>query len=80
MAAGFRSQWKEMVYPIVTVRSQGSRLWDVDGNEYIDLVNGFGPIFFGHAPAFVTEAIAAAAARRLRDRSADRRSPARSPS
>ena len=34
--------WKEIVYPIVTVRSAGSRLWDVDGNEYIDLTNGFG--------------------------------------
>ena len=58
-ASGFRSQWKEMVYPIVTVRSRGSKLWDVDGNEYIDLVNGFGPILFGHAPDFVTEAVAA---------------------
>jgi amino acid adenylation domain-containing protein len=48
-----------MVYPLVTVRSRGSRLWDVDGNEYIDLLNGFGAIFFGHAPPFVTEAIAA---------------------
>ncbi len=58
-ASGFRSQWKEMVYPVVTIRSRGSKLWDVDGNEYIDLVNGFGPIFFGHAPDFVTEAVAA---------------------
>lgn len=58
-ASGFRSQWKEMVYPIATVRSRGSKLWDVDGNEYIDIVNGFGPILFGHAPDFVTEAVAA---------------------
>ena len=55
--AGFRVQWKEMVYPIVTNRSQGSKLWDVDGNEYIDLVNGFGPIGLGHRPDFVTRAI-----------------------
>ncbi len=47
-ASEFRSQWKEMVYPIVTVRSKGSKLWDIDGNCYIDLVNGFGPILFGH--------------------------------
>jgi amino acid adenylation domain-containing protein len=59
VVAGFRSQWKEVVYPIVTVRSRGCRLWDVDGNEYIDLLNGFGPILFGHAPDFVTEAVAA---------------------
>ena len=55
--SGFRSQWKEIVYPIVTVRSRGSKLWDVDGNEYIDILNGFGPIMFGHAPDFVTEAV-----------------------
>jgi amino acid adenylation domain-containing protein len=55
--SGFRAQWKELVYPIVTERSSGSRLWDVDGNEYIDILSGFGPIFFGHAPEFVTEAI-----------------------
>lgn len=59
VVAGFRAQWKEMVYPIVTVRSSGSRLWDADGNEYIDLLNGFGPILFGHAPPFVTDAVAA---------------------
>ena len=52
VVAGFRSQWKEMVYPIITVRSQGSKLWDVDGNEYIDILNGFGPIMLGHRPEF----------------------------
>jgi len=56
--AGFRPIWKEMVYPIVVERSSGSRLWDVDGNEYIDLVNGFGLNLFGHSPDFVTEAVA----------------------
>ena len=57
--SGFRLMWKEMVYPIVTVRSSGSRLWDVDGNEYVDLTNGFGMIFFGHNPAFVRDAVKA---------------------
>ena len=57
--AGFRSIWKEIVYQIVAARSAGSRLWDVDGNEYIDLVNGFGTNLFGHSPAFVTEAVEA---------------------
>ncbi len=59
VAAGFRSQWKEMVYPIVTARSNGSRLWDLDGNEYIDILNGYGPIMFGHAPKFITDAVEA---------------------
>ncbi len=58
VASGFKLQWKEMVYPIVTNRSHGSRLWDVDGNEYIDLLNGFGPTAFGHLPQFVTDAVA----------------------
>ncbi|MBV8904545.1 MAG: amino acid adenylation domain-containing protein [Acidobacteriia bacterium] len=56
-AAGFRAQWKEMVYPIVSARSKGSKFWDVDGNEYIDIVNGYGPIFFGHMPDFLHQAI-----------------------
>jgi amino acid adenylation domain-containing protein len=58
VAAGFRSEWKELVYPLATVRSMGSRIVDVDGNEYVDLLNGFGPTLFGHAPGFVTRAIA----------------------
>lgn len=56
-AAGFNRRWKEMVYPIWVQRSLGSKLWDVDGNQYIDLLNGFGPNFLGHAPAFITKAI-----------------------
>ena len=35
----------------------GSRIWDIDGNEYIDLVNGYGQTAFGHAPDFVVEAV-----------------------
>lgn len=59
VAAGFHPQWKEIVYPLVTVRSEGSKLWDVDGNVYIDLLNGFGPTAFGHAPDFVRQALIA---------------------
>lgn len=57
--AGFRQIWKEMVYPIVVDRSAGSRLWDVDGNQYVDLVCGFGPILLGHNPGIVRDAIKA---------------------
>jgi len=56
-AAGFNRRWKEMVYPIWVQRSLGSKLWDVDGNEYIDILNGFGPNFLGHAPEYITKAI-----------------------
>ncbi len=56
-AAGFRPEWKELVYPIVCTRAQGSRIWDIDGNEYIDLVNGYGPTAFGHSADFIVEAV-----------------------
>lgn len=58
-ASGFNRRWKEMNYPIVVERSLGSKLWDVDGNEYVDLLNGFGPNFLGHSPPFIAEAIRA---------------------
>jgi len=56
-ATGFKLLWKEMIYPIVVVRSEGPRLWDVDGNEYVDMLNGFGPNFLGHMPPFLKEAL-----------------------
>ena len=55
--SGFRKSWKEMVYPIVSVRSSGAHLWDLDGNDYVDITNGFGSIFFGHNPEFIREAV-----------------------
>lgn len=54
---GFRSRWKEMVYPVLSDQAKGSRVWDVDGNEYIDLVSGYGVTFLGHQPDFIVEAI-----------------------
>jgi len=54
---GFRHVWKEMIYQIAGVRSKGSRIWDVDDNEYIDLNMGFGINFFGHSPDFVINAV-----------------------
>jgi amino acid adenylation domain-containing protein len=55
--AGFNRLWKEMVYPILTTRSNGSKVWDVDGNEYVDFVMGFGASLFGHRPEFVVKAV-----------------------
>lgn len=54
---GFRPILKEIVYQIVIDRSQGARLWDLDGNEYVDANNGFGMSLFGWQPPFVVEAI-----------------------
>lgn len=59
VVSGFRAEWKEMVYPIVTDRSAGSRLWDIDGNEYVDQTMGFGSVFFGHSPSWITDALRA---------------------
>ena len=56
--AGFRKVWKEMVYQISVQDSKGSKLLDVDGNEYIDISLGFGVTMFGHSPEFITNAVA----------------------
>ena len=57
--SGFNRTMKELVYPIVTNRSAGCKLWDLDGNEYVDLASGFGSNFFGYTQPIITEAIAA---------------------
>ena len=56
-AGNFRQLWKEMVYPIVCAKSKGSRIWDIDGNEYIDVTMGFGANYLGHSPDFVMQAV-----------------------
>jgi glutamate-1-semialdehyde aminotransferase len=53
----FNPDWKELVYPIVCDRADGARVWDVDGNEYVDLTMGLGVTLFGHKPPFVDEAL-----------------------
>ncbi|AEK88756.1 bacillomycin D synthetase A [Bacillus amyloliquefaciens XH7] len=55
--SSFRSYWKEIVYPIIAERSDGSKMWDIDGNEYIDITMGFGVNLFGHHPSFITQVI-----------------------
>src|SRR3989304_1031691 len=48
---------------VIPARGQGSRLWDVDGREYIDYVMGSGPLILGHAHPAVVAAGAAGAAK-----------------
>ncbi|MEO7520447.1 MAG: glutamate-1-semialdehyde 2,1-aminomutase, partial [Gemmatimonas sp.] len=43
--------------PFVVSRGEGARVWDVDGNEYIDYVLSWGPLVLGHAPREVLEAL-----------------------
>lgn len=49
-------------YPIFIERGRGSRLYDVDGNEYIDWMMGFGALPWGHADPEITQAICEGAA------------------
>ena len=54
---GFRPMTKEIVYQIVVERSKGSRMWDIDGNEYVDVLNGFGMNLLGWQPDFINDAV-----------------------
>ena len=56
-SAGFRYSIKEMLYPIQAERSEGANIWDIDGNQYIDLTMGFGVNLFGHSAPFLVEAL-----------------------
>jgi len=51
--------------PVFFSRGQGSRLWDVDGREYIDYVGSWGPAILGHAHPGTVKAVQEAAARGL---------------
>ncbi len=44
-------------HPIFVERAQGSRKWDVDGNEYVDYFGGHGALMLGHNHPVVTEAV-----------------------
>ncbi len=48
--------------PPLIARGAGSRMWDVDGREYVDFVGAYGPLIAGHAHPSVLDAIGAAAA------------------
>ncbi|HEX5894169.1 MAG TPA: aspartate aminotransferase family protein, partial [Solirubrobacterales bacterium] len=50
-------------WPVFVERGEGSKVWDVDGNEYSDFHNGFGVVVVGHANPHVTAAVQAQAAR-----------------
>lgn len=51
--------------PFFVDRACGSRIWDVDGKEYIDYVGSWGPAILGHAPPIVIDAVRAVAERGL---------------
>ncbi len=49
--------------PFFVESAQGAKVWDVDGNEYIDYVGSWGPAILGHAPRVVVEAVREAVSR-----------------
>src|SRR5437762_2067467 len=51
--------------PFFVERAAGSRIWDVDGKEYVDYVGSWGPAILGHAPKVVVDAVRDAASRGL---------------
>jgi acyl transferase domain-containing protein len=57
VVSGFKPATKELVYSLVIKRSKGSRLWDIDGNEYIDALNGFGSNMLGYQPDVIQKAL-----------------------
>lgn len=44
-------------YPIYIASGQGSKIYDVDGNEYIDYMGGYGPMILGYCPKAVGDAV-----------------------
>jgi glutamate-1-semialdehyde 2,1-aminomutase len=65
MAGGVGSADRALVapHPIFIARGAGSRMWDVDGNEYIDYLLGYGPLILGHAHPKIVEALGRQAGR-----------------
>lgn len=57
LAGGVSSQFRMQTPTLYFDRGRGSRLWDVDGNSYIDYVLGQGPCIVGHAHPYVLERV-----------------------
>jgi glutamate-1-semialdehyde 2,1-aminomutase len=58
VAGGVASSWQDSPpHAIYIDRGQGNRLWDIDGNEYLDFHLGYGAMVVGHANPRIVEAI-----------------------
>jgi len=62
LAGGVNSNVRltETPHPLFYDKAKGSKIYDVDGNQYIDYVLGQGPMIFGHSPDFLLQAVAEA--------------------
>jgi glutamate-1-semialdehyde 2,1-aminomutase len=56
-AGGFASAARFLPEPIFIKSGKGSRVIDLDGNEYIDYMLAYGPLILGHCPKVVTDAV-----------------------
>jgi len=52
-----RTQYPHGVSPFFAARAEGSRLWDIDGNEYIDFVNSLASVTLGYQDPDVNDAV-----------------------
>ncbi len=43
--------------PLFITHGKGSKMWDADGNEFIDYIGSWGPHLFGHNPEFIKKAL-----------------------
>ncbi len=59
LAGGVTSSWQITApQPVWLSRGRGSKVWDVDGNEYVDLHGGYGAALAGHAHPAIAKAVA----------------------
>jgi glutamate-1-semialdehyde 2,1-aminomutase len=59
LTGGVTSSWQITApQPVWLSRGRGSKVWDVDGNEYVDLHGGYGAALAGHAHPAIAQAIA----------------------
>ena len=49
--------------PIFIAKAKGAKIWDIDGNEYLDFVASWGPLLLGHARDEIVQAVQQAAER-----------------
>ena len=60
LAGGVASSYQRLEpWPVYLTRGEGARVWDVDGNEYLDFHNGFSAMVQGHAHPAITAAVTA---------------------
>lgn len=59
LAGGDSSTMRVLPYhvPLFAERGEGPRIWDADGNEYVDLNMAYGPLLLGHCPPRVSRAV-----------------------